>query len=121
MMFARKDQMAHAELGLNALCTAARIEEGVHVTLDADSVSRLTQGDNIVFVKGDDRDLVEFAGADGWQCSATRYLGTDGRTYLLFTATLSSLPVQVYVDSDIQLILPKNVSSPACLASQEFV
>lgn len=88
--------------------SVAGFEEGVHVILDAASVSNLTKGDNIVFIKGNERDLVEFSAfdAEDWHRDPVNYSGSDGRTYHLYTARIRSTPVQVYIDSKVTVLLP---------------
>lgn len=108
MMSVRFDRNDWSDIGVDALRSVISTEEGVHVILDAASVSNLTKGDNIVFIKGNGRDLVEFstAEAEDWRRDPANYLGSDDRTYHLYSATIRSLPVQVYVDSEIDVLLP---------------
>jgi len=78
---------------IEVLDISASSETGTSLKIDADTVLNLTDGDNELYIDGDEGDSVEAAGATS-SATTTEFNGTTYDTYQLGEATL-------YIDQDV--------------------
>ncbi|MCO7237065.1 hypothetical protein [Cobetia sp. Dlab-2-U] len=78
---------------IEVLDISASSETGTSLKVDADTVLNLTDGDNELYIDGDEGDSVEAAGATS-SATTTEFNGTTYDTYQLGEATL-------YIDQDV--------------------
>ncbi|MDL2193051.1 Ig-like domain-containing protein, partial [Cobetia sp. LC6] len=78
---------------IEVLDISASSETGTSLKIDADTVLNLTDGDNELYIDGDEGDSVEAAGATS-SATTTEFKGTTYDTYQLGEATL-------YIDQDV--------------------
>ncbi|MDA5564405.1 hypothetical protein PJK54_12090 [Cobetia sp. MMG027] len=84
---------ANTATNVEVLDISASSETGTSLKIDADTVLNLTDGDNELYIDGDEGDSVEAAGATS-SATTTEFNGTTYDTYQLGDATL-------YIDQDV--------------------
>ncbi|WP_374381767.1 DUF5801 repeats-in-toxin domain-containing protein [Dongia sp.] len=80
------------------------------ITLDAQSVLDMADGENTLFIRADaGSDVVHLSNNTGsWSSVANDVVGSDGRTYDVFQATVGGNTATVYVDNDLGVNLHLN-------------
>lgn len=71
--------------------------------LDAGSAHKLTDEHNVLYIQGSPGDTMGMLG--DWVRSAEPHYGADGRIYHRYTAVSKGETVEVYIDSDIVLVI----------------
>ncbi|MDH2296439.1 hypothetical protein QD280_17700, partial [Cobetia sp. 1AS1] len=87
------DASVNTAANIEVLDISASSETGTSLKIDADTVLNLTDGDNELYIDGDEGDSVEAAGATS-SATTTEFNGTTYDTYQLGEATL-------YIDQDV--------------------